>query len=144
MSLRFHCFMAKKKPWGITLATILLVISGIMTLLGALVSLFLGALLGAILPSEVSGYVGVMMIFMALIYIVMGVAYITVAYFLWERKTWAWWVAIILAGIGIPLGLTSILALSLTGLLMLALNVVVIIGLLQKDSKKYCKVKLNF
>lgn len=136
--------MAKKKPWGITLATILLVISGIITLLGALVSLFLGTLLGAILPSEVSGYVGVMMIFMALIYIVMGAAYIAVAYFLWERKTWAWWVAIILAVIGIPLGLTSILALSLTGLLMLALNVVVIIGLLQKDSKKYCKVKLNF
>ena len=136
--------MAKKKPWGITLATILLVISGIMTLLGALVSLFLGALLGAILPSEVSGYVGVMMIFMALIYIVMGAAYIVVAYFLWDRKTWAWWVAIILAVIGIPLGLTSILALSLTGLLMLALNVIVIIGLLQKDSKKYCKVKLNF
>ena len=136
--------MAKKKPWGITLATILLVISGILTLIGALVSLFLGTLLGAILPSEVSGYVGVMMIFMALIYIVMGAAYIAVAYFLWDRKTWAWWVAIVLAVIGIPLGLTSILALSLTGIVMIALNVIVIIGLLQKDSKKYCKVKLNF
>ena len=136
--------MAKKQPWGITLATVLLVINGALTLLGALASLFLGALLGSILPSEVSGYVGIVMIFMALIYIALGVAYLIVAYFLRKRETWAWWVAIILAVIGIPLGLTSILALSLTGILMFVLNIIVIIGLLQKDAKKACKVKLKF
>ena len=133
--------MAKKQPWGITLATILLVIGGATTMLGALVSLFFGAVLGSLLPSEVGGYVGAMMIFMGLIYIIMGVAYLVVAYFLWKHKTWAWWVALILAIIGLPLGLTSILALSLTGMLMFALNVAVIIGLLQKDAKKACKVK---
>ena len=136
--------MAKKKPWGITLATVLLVINGALTLLGALFSLFLGALLGSVLPIEVGGAVGAMLIFMALIYIVMGVAYLIVAYFLWNRETWAWWAAIILAIIGLPLGLTSIVALSLTGLLMFALNVIVIIGLLQKDAKKFCKVKFKF
>jgi len=136
--------MAKKQPWGISLATVLLVINGAMTLLGALASLFLGALLGSILPSEVSGAVGAMLIFMAMIYIAMGVAYLVVSYFLWNRKTWAWWVAIILAVIGIPLGLTSLLTLSLTGVVMFALNIVVIIGLLQKDARKACKVKLKF
>lgn len=131
----------KKQIWGITLATVLLVISGATTMLGALVSMFFGAVLGSILPSEVGGFAGAMLIFMGLIYILLGVAYLVVAYFLWNRQTWAWWVAIVLSVIGILSGLTAVLTFNLMSVLLFALNIVVVIGLLQKKARKACKVK---
>jgi len=133
--------MAKKQPWGITLATILLLVGGVLTLLGALTSLFLGTILGLSfgLAGDVSGYAGMLMIFMAMIYIAISIAYLAVAYFLWNHETWAWWVALILAVLGLVMGLPTIF--TIMGILMLVLTIFVVIGLLQKDSKRVCKVK---
>lgn len=126
-----------KQPWGITLATILLVIGGAMTILSALTTILLGSALtiGTTLP--ITGTV----IFMGIIYLILGGAYIAVAYFLWNHRTWAWWVATVLAAIGIISGLPSLIALSIIGILMLVLNVFVVIGLMEKKARKACKVK---
>lgn len=133
-----------KQPWGITLAAVLLAIGGATTTLSALTMIFLGTALAMIGTTLPIGAVTTVTILMGLLYFALGLAYFAVAYFLYfKHNNWAWGIAFILTIIGIISGLTSVIALSIIGILMLVLNNVVIIGLLQPKARKICKVKFE-
>lgn len=128
-----------KQPWGITLATILLAFGGIVTIMGALMTI----LLGVAIPITTIAITGMLAI-MGLLYLAFGAAYLAVAYFLYfKHNKWAWWIAFVLAILGILSGLTSVIALSIPGIGMFIVNIVVIIGLWNPKARKVCKVKFE-
>jgi len=128
----------KKRPWGIILASILLAIGGAISFLGALAIMFLGTALSMI---PMTGFATGFVCMTALITIAIAIAELIVAYYLWNFKKWAWWIATILVALGVLSGIFSLTTLSLTVIFSLALNVIVIIGLISKDARKACKIK---
>src|SRR6476469_6059687 len=81
--------MQTHRPLGVTIIAILMIIIGIL-------SLALGALL--------------LVILIGIAFIILAIAYFVMAYGLWKGKTWAWTISLILAGIGIILGIASLVS----------------------------------
>ena len=133
--------MKGKRPWGITLASVVLAIGGALSLLSVILTFLFSMTILSVMPDYAS-YVAGAYLLTTFISVILAIAYIAVAYFLWNKKTWAWWVAIILAVIGLLMGLPSLIAMNVLSILMLLLDVVIIIGLAQKDARKAYDVKI--
>jgi uncharacterized membrane protein (DUF2068 family) len=111
-----------KRPLGVTVIAILAVIGG-MGFLGS------GALIFALIP--------LLGIIIGGILVIIGIAYFVMAYGLWNGLRWAWKLTLILSGIGIIVGIVSIVVGNVGSLFHIIINAVVIYYLYRPNVKDY-------
>lgn len=114
--------MQKHRPLGVTIIAILTVIGGIGFLASGATALALIPLFGIIIGS---------------ILVVIGLAYFLMAYGLWNGLRWAWTTTLILSGIGIILGIGSIVSGNIGALFHTIVNAIVIYYLYRPKVKEY-------
>jgi|SRR5215831_15287979 len=90
--------MQKTRPLGVTVITILIVITGILTLLVGIGSVAIGPIIG----------IGLVFVAGGAISLALGVAYLVMGYGLWKGKGWAWTISTILLIIGIIIDIISL------------------------------------
>lgn len=121
------------RPTGVAVLAILAALGGILCLIGAAV---LGIIAGA--SSEfiesiieqygagsipgVGGFVAGIFMAIAAVAAIIGILYFIDAYGLWNGKSWAWWLTIILSVIGIIGGLISLPS----GIISIIINILII------------------
>jgi len=109
--------MQTHRPLGVTIIAILMIIIGIL-------SLALGALL--------------LVILIGIAFIILAIAYFVMAYGLWKGKTWAWAISLILAGIGIILGIASLVSKNGSGaIIQIIINGIIIYYLYRPNVKAF-------
>jgi hypothetical protein len=114
--------MYVQRPLGVTVIAILTVIGG----LGFLGS---GALIFALIP--------LLGIIIGGVLVIIGIAYFVMAYGLWNGRRWAWKLTLILSGIGIIVGIGSIVVGNVGSLFHTIINAVVIYYLYRPNVKDY-------
>lgn len=107
-----------KRPIGVTIIAILIIIGGIVLLIGGLTLIGLGAFLSmgtteTIQPGANSTDVaeiaalGMLPIIMGIIMLILGIAYLVVSYGLLKGKGWAWAITVIVTIIGLIMQIIS-------------------------------------
>jgi uncharacterized membrane protein (DUF2068 family) len=107
----------KHRPLGVTIIAILLIIAGIISLVGGLILLI---------------------VLVGFIFLALGIAYLVMAYGLWKGKGWAWSISLILAGIGVIMGIVYIIQDNLAGgIVSIIINGVIIYYLFRPNVKAF-------
>jgi len=127
-----------KRPWGITLNTVFLVLAGIMLLI-ALVGITAVSpwiadtipMLGAIASAFI-------------ILLVMTVIVFLLAFYLWKGNEYAWWILSILLILGIILNVLSLFITQALPLVSLMLQAVLLLGLWHKQSISFVDPEIQW
>jgi drug/metabolite transporter (DMT)-like permease len=91
----------QKRPTGVTVIAILIIIGGILLLLAGVG----GVAVGSLLIPEITGLVFVII---GAILLAIGIGYLIVSYGLLKGKGWAWTITVVLLFIGIVINVASI------------------------------------
>lgn len=130
-----------KQPWGITLNCIVLAISGVLALFGAIALVVAGTMATAAAAyltgfgvANIASYITIGGVFL----VIMSVVAFVLCYGLLKHNDIAWWAAIILLGIGIA---ADIVAVALANYILgpmtfvaIGVNLFLIIALLHRDT----------
>jgi hypothetical protein len=114
--------MYKQRPMGVTIIALLAILGGIAFLVSGLGTLILIPLMGIFIGSGL---------------FILGLAYFLMAYGLWNGKNWAWTLTLILSGIGIIVGIGSIIVGNLGSLFHIIINAIVIYYLYRPNVKAF-------
>lgn len=114
--------MYKQRPIGVTIIALLAILGGIAFLVSALGTLILIPLIGIFIGSGL---------------FILGLAYFLMAYGLWNGKSWAWTLTLILSGIGIIVGIGSIVVGNLGSIFHTIINAIVIYYLYRPNVKAF-------
>lgn|SRR5688572_27845893 len=113
--------MQRERPFGVTIIALLAVLGGIGSILLGFIGLII-PILGIILGG---------------IFVIIGLSYFVVAYGLWNGRSWAWILTILISALGIVVGLVSIMIGTGGSLLFIIVNVIIIYYLFKPDVKTY-------
>ena len=113
--------MYKQRPIGVTIIALLAILGGIAFLASGLVTLLI-PLFGIFIGSGL---------------FILGLAYFLMAYGLWNGKSWAWTLTLILSGIGIIVGIGSIVVGNLGSIFHIIINVIIIYYLYRPNVKAF-------
>jgi uncharacterized membrane protein (DUF2068 family) len=113
--------MYKQRPIGVTIIALLAILGGIAFLASGLVTLLI-PLIGIFIGSGL---------------FILGLAYFLMAYGLWNGKSWAWTLTLILSGIGIIVGIGSIVVGNLGSIFHIIINVIIIYYLYRPNVKAF-------
>jgi uncharacterized membrane protein (DUF2068 family) len=102
--------MYKQRPIGVTIIALLAILGGIAFLASGFGTLFI-PLAGIFIGSGL---------------FILGLAYLLMAYGLWKGKGWAWTLTLILSGIGIIVGIGSIVVGNLGSIFHIIINAIII------------------
>jgi hypothetical protein len=114
--------MYKQRPIGVTIIALLAILGGIAFLVSGLGTLILIPLIGIFIGSGL---------------FILGLAYFLMAYGLWKGKGWAWILTLILSGIGIIVGIGSILVGNPGSVFHTIINAIVIYYLYRPNVKAF-------
>lgn len=114
--------MYKQRPTGVTIIALLAILGGIAFLVSGLGTLILIPLIGIFIGSGL---------------FILGLAYFLMAYGLWNGKNWAWTLTLILSGIGIIVGIGSIIVGNLGSIFHIIINAIVIYYLYRPNVKVF-------
>src|SRR5918997_892263 len=92
----------KKRPIGVTIIAILIIIGGILLLLAGIGVIAVGSLF-------ISQIIGLGFVIIGAIILAVGIGYIVVSYGLLKGKRWAWTITVVLLFIGIAINVVSII-----------------------------------
>ena len=92
----------KKRPIGVTIIAILIIIGGILLLLAGIGVVVVGSL-------SISQIIGLGFVIIGAIILAVGIGYIVVSYGLLKGKRWAWTITVVLLFIGIAINVVSII-----------------------------------
>ena len=92
----------KKRPTGVTIIAVLVIIGGIILLLAGIGAVAVGSLF-------LSQITGLGFIIIGVIILVVGIGYLVVSYGLLKGKRWAWTITVVLLFIGIAIDVASII-----------------------------------
>ena len=92
----------KKRPTGVTIIAILIIIGGILLLLAGIGGVAVGSLF-------ISQIIGLGFVIIGAIILAVGIGYLVVSYGLLTAKRWAWNITVILLFIGIAINVVSII-----------------------------------
>ena len=92
----------KKRPTGVTIIAILIIIGGILLLLAGIGVIAVGSLF-------ISQIIGLGFVIIGAIILAVGIGYIVVSYGLLKGKRWAWTITVVLLFIGIAINVVSII-----------------------------------
>jgi predicted membrane protein DUF2127 len=111
----------KQRPIGVTIIALLAILGGILFLVSGLLTLLI-PLVGIFLGSGL---------------FILGLAYFLMAYGLWKGKGWAWTLTLILSGIGIIVGIGSIVVGNLGSIFHTIINAIIIYYLYRPTVKSF-------
>ena len=114
--------MYKQRPIGVTIIALLAILGGIAFLVSGLGALILIPLIGIFLGSGL---------------FILGLAYFLMAYGLWKGKGWAWTLTLILSGIGIIVGIGSIVVGNIGSIFHTIINAIIIYYLYRPNVKAF-------
>jgi len=89
-----------ERPTGVTILAILQAIGGILLFIAAAAMQFIAALIPQLELSS-SPFLQLFVVVGGVIFAIMGIVALILAYGFWTGKSWAWWLAIILQALGI-------------------------------------------
>jgi hypothetical protein len=92
----------KKRPAGVTVIAILIIIGGILLLLAGIGTVAVGSLF-------ISEIIGLGFVIIGAILLAVGIGYVVVSYGLLKGKRWAWTITMVLLFIGIAIDVASII-----------------------------------
>ena len=92
----------KKRPTGITVIAILIIIGGILLLLAGIGGVAVGSL-------SISEIIGLGFVIIGAIILAVGIGYLVVSYGLLKGKKWSWTITVVLLFIGIAINVVSII-----------------------------------
>ena len=92
----------KKRPTGVTIIAILIIIGGILLLLAGIGGVAVGSLF-------ISQIIGLGFVIIGAIILAVGIGYLVVSYGLLKGKRWAWTITVVLLFIGIVINVVSII-----------------------------------
>jgi signal transduction histidine kinase len=92
----------KKRPIGVTIIAILIIIGGILLLLAGIGVIAVGSLF-------ISQIIGLGFVIIGAIILAVGIGYIVVSYGLLKGKRWSWTITMVLLFIGIAINVVSII-----------------------------------
>ena len=92
----------KKRPTGVTIIAILIIIGGILLLLAGIGGVAVGSLF-------ISQIIGLGFVIIGAIILAVGIGYLAVSYGLLKGKRWAWTITVVLLFIGIVINVVSII-----------------------------------
>ena len=92
----------KKRPTGVTVIAILVIIGGILLLLAGIAAVAVGSLF-------LSQITGLGFVVIGSIILAVGIGYLVVSYGLLKGKRWAWTITVVLLFIGIAIDVASII-----------------------------------
>ena len=92
----------KKRPIGVTIIAILIIIDGILLLLAGIGVIAVGSLF-------ISEIIGLGFVIIGAILLAVGIGYIVVSYGLLKGKRWSWTITVVLLFIGIAIDVASII-----------------------------------
>jgi hypothetical protein len=113
--------MYKQRPIGVTIIALLAILGGIAFLVSGLLTLLI-PLIGIFLGSGL---------------FILGLAYFLMAYGLWNGKSWAWTLTLILSGIGIIIGIGSIVVGNVGSIFHTIINAIIIYYLYRPNVKSF-------
>ena len=93
----------KKRPTGVTVIAILIIIGGILLLLAGIGGVAVGSLF---ISSQI---IGLGFVIIGAIILAVGIGYLVVSYGLLKGKRWAWTITVVLLFIGIAINVVSII-----------------------------------
>lgn len=93
----------KKRPTGVTVIAILIIIGGILLLLAGIAGVAVGSLF---ISSQI---IGLGFVIIGAIILAVGIGYLVVSYGLLKGKRWSWTITVILLFIGIAIDVVSII-----------------------------------
>jgi len=105
--------MATERPFGVTILSILEIISGLFELgVGALLLIAAGFIGGmaAEMPEipGLAGFIAGIMVFIGVVFVIIGLIAFLIAYGLWTGQGWAWTLCLILSIISLILSILSL------------------------------------
>jgi uncharacterized membrane protein (DUF2068 family) len=112
----------KQRPIGVTIIALLAILGGIA---------FLGSGIGTLILIPLMG------IFIGSGLFILGLAYFLMAYGLWKGKSWAWMLTLILSGIGIIVGIGSIIVGNIGSIFHIIINAIIIYYLYRPNVKSF-------
>jgi len=112
----------RQRPIGVTIIAILAILGGIAFLASGLGTLILIPLIGIFIGSGL---------------LILGLAYFLMAYGLWKGKSWSWILTLILSGIGIIVGIGSIIVGNIGSIFHIIINAIVIFYLYRPNVKSF-------
>jgi Predicted membrane protein (DUF2127) len=112
----------RQRPIGVTIIAILAILGGIAFIASGLGTLILIPLIGIFIGSGL---------------LILGLAYFLMAYGLWKGKSWAWILTLILSGIGIIVGIGSIVVGNIGSIFHIIINAIVIFYLYRPNVKSF-------
>jgi hypothetical protein len=92
----------KKRPTGVTVIAVLVIIGGILLLLAGIAGVVVGSL-------SISQIIGLGFVIIGAIILAVGIGYLVVSYGLLKGKRWSWTITVILLFIGIAIDVASII-----------------------------------
>ena len=92
----------KKRPTGVTIIAILIIIGGILLLSAGIAGVVVGSL-------SISQIIGLGFVIIGAIILAVGIGYLVVSYGLLKGKRWAWTITVVLLFIGIAINVVSII-----------------------------------
>ena len=113
--------MYKQRPLGVTIIALLAILGGIAFLVVGLTLIF----------------IPVVGIFIGSGLFILGLAYFLVAYGLWNERSWAWTLTLILSGIGIIVGIGSIIVGNIGSIIHTIINAIIIYYLSRPTVKSF-------
>jgi hypothetical protein len=114
--------MYRQRPIGVTIIALLAILGGIAFLVSGLGTLVLIPLIGIFLGSGL---------------FILGLAYFLMAYGLWKGKGWAWTLTLILSGIGIIIGIGSMVVGNFGSIFHTIINAIIIYYLYRPNVKAF-------
>ena len=92
----------KKRPTGVTVIAVLVIIGGILLLLAGIGGVAVGSLF-------ISQIIGLGFVIIGAIILAVGIGYLVVSYGLLKGKRWSWTITVVLLFIGIAIDVVSII-----------------------------------
>ena len=92
----------KKRPTGVTVIAVLVIIGGILLLLAGIGGVAVGSL-------SISQIIGLGFVIIGAIILAVGIGYLVVSYGLLKGKRWSWTITVVLLFIGIAIDVASII-----------------------------------
>jgi len=124
------------RPLGVTLLAVLHVIQAVIFVLIGFVVVAVGGFISRrmlVVPHLLRGILWII----GAVLIIVGLLYLVLAYGLWSGKGWAWWISLILAGLGVILSILSLLRGGVVAVITLLLDLLIIYYLLKPNVKAF-------
>jgi uncharacterized membrane protein (DUF2068 family) len=129
--------LQKNRPLGVTIVAILMIISGVISLVGGSLGLIGGIALSVLANDPEFGIFGAGLVAISSVIIALGIASLVVAWGLFRGKGWAWLITVIIAIISIVFSIVGIASGQLHSIVTLIIYGVIVYYMYRPEVKSY-------